>query len=62
MRGMAMDLAEKGIFVNAVAPGLIETEMFRSLTPERQQELISKQPTKDHWPAQRHRQRHRLLC
>lgn len=46
MRGMAMDLAEKGIFVNAVAPGLIETEMFRSLTPERQQELISKQPTK----------------
>lgn len=46
MRGMAMDLAEKGIFVNAVAPGLIETDMFRSLTPERQQELISKQPTK----------------
>ncbi|MGV8854988.1 MAG: SDR family NAD(P)-dependent oxidoreductase [Devosia sp.] len=46
MRGMAMDLAEKGIFVNAVAPGLIETEMFRSLTPERQHELISKQPTK----------------
>lgn len=46
MRGMAMDLAEKGIFVNAVAPGLIETDMFRSLTLERQQELISKQPTK----------------
>lgn len=46
MRGMAIDLAELGIFVNAVAPGLIETHMFRSLTPERQQELISKQPTK----------------
>lgn len=46
MRGMAIDLAEKGIFVNAVAPGLIETDMFRSLSPERQQELISKQPTK----------------
>lgn len=45
-RGMAFDLAEKGILVNAVAPGLIETEMFRSLTPERQQELIAKQPTK----------------
>jgi 3-oxoacyl-[acyl-carrier protein] reductase len=45
-RGMAFDLAEKGIFVNAVAPGLIETEMFRSLAPERQQELIAKQPTK----------------
>jgi 3-oxoacyl-[acyl-carrier protein] reductase len=45
-RGMAIDLAEKGIFVNAIAPGLIETDMFRSLTPERQQELIAKQPTK----------------
>jgi 3-oxoacyl-[acyl-carrier protein] reductase len=45
-RAMAIDLAERGIFVNAIAPGLIETEMFRSLTPERQQELIAKQPTK----------------
>jgi len=25
---------------------LIETDMFRSLAPERQQELIAKQPTK----------------
>lgn len=46
-RGMAIDLAEKGIFVNAIAPGLIETDMFRSLTPERQAELIAKQPTKE---------------
>lgn len=45
-RGMAFDLAERGILVNAIAPGLIETEMFRSLIPERQQELIAKQPTK----------------
>jgi 3-oxoacyl-[acyl-carrier protein] reductase len=45
-RGMAFDLAEKGILVNSIAPGLIETEMFRSLTPERQQELIAKQPTR----------------
>lgn len=46
-RSMAIDLASRGIFVNAVAPGLIETDMFRSLTPERQQELIAKQPTKE---------------
>jgi len=46
-RGMAIDLAERGIFVNAIAPGLIETDMFRSLPPERQQELIAKQPTKE---------------
>ncbi|AKH98856.1 dehydrogenase of unknown specificity, short-chain alcohol dehydrogenase like [Hoeflea sp. IMCC20628] len=45
-RSSAIDLAERGIFVNAVAPGLIETDMFRSLAPERQQELIAKQPTK----------------
>ena len=45
-RAMAMDLAERRIMVNAVAPGLIETPMFRSLTPERQEELIAKQPTK----------------
>ena len=46
-RSMAIDLAERGIAVNAIAPGLIETDMFRSLTPERQQELIAKQPTKE---------------
>lgn len=46
-RAMAIDLAPRGLFVNAVAPGLIETEMFRSLSPERQQELIDKQPTKE---------------
>ena len=45
-RAMAIDLAERGIFVNCIAPGLIETDMFRSLSPERQQELIALQPTK----------------
>lgn len=45
-RSMAIDVAERGVLVNAIAPGLIETEMFRSLTPERQQEMIAKQPTK----------------
>ena len=44
-RAMAFDLAERGISVNSVAPGLIETDMFRSLTPDRQKELIAKQPT-----------------
>ncbi len=45
-RGMAIDLAERGIMVNAIAPGLIETDMFRSMSVERQQEMIAKQPTK----------------
>ncbi len=46
-RAMAIDLAERGIMVNSVAPGLVETDMFRTLTPERQQELIAKQPTRE---------------
>ncbi len=46
-RATAIDLAERGILVNAIAPGLIETEMFRSLPPERQQQLIALQPTRD---------------
>jgi 3-oxoacyl-[acyl-carrier protein] reductase len=45
-RAMAVDLAPRGIYVNCIAPGLIETEMFRSLAPDRQQELINLQPTK----------------
>jgi 3-oxoacyl-[acyl-carrier protein] reductase len=44
-RAMAVDLASRGIYVNCIAPGLIETEMFRSLTADRQKELIALQPT-----------------
>lgn len=45
-RSLAIDVAERGVLVNAIAPGLIETDMFRSLTPARQKEMIAKQPTK----------------
>lgn len=44
-RAMAIDLAPKGIYVNAVAPGVIETDMFRSVTPERRAEMLKLQLT-----------------
>jgi len=44
-RGMAIDLAAKGIYVNAVAPGVIETDMFHSVSPERRAEMLKLQLT-----------------
>jgi 3-oxoacyl-[acyl-carrier protein] reductase len=44
-RGMAIDLASKGIYVNAVAPGVIETDMFHSVSPERRAEMLKLQLT-----------------
>ncbi len=38
-RAMAIDLAPRGIYVNAVAPGVIETAMFHTVSAERRAEL-----------------------
>lgn len=45
-RVLALELGKFNVFVNAVAPGLIETPMTQSLKPEVQQQLIEAQPTK----------------
>ncbi|NPC57459.1 SDR family NAD(P)-dependent oxidoreductase [Caenimonas soli] len=44
-RASAMELAPRGILVNAIAPGLIDTPILRALTPERLGAQLALQPT-----------------
>src|SRR6185436_20707135 len=43
-RALSRDLAPKGILVNAVSPGLIETDMLNGMTAEARAALISAVP------------------
>nr|WP_281290884.1 SDR family oxidoreductase [Pigmentiphaga aceris] len=44
-RASAMELAPRGILVNAIAPGLIDTPILQALTPERLAAQLALQPT-----------------
>jgi 3-oxoacyl-[acyl-carrier protein] reductase len=44
-RASAMELASRGIMVNAIAPGLIDTPLLRGLSPERLAAQLALQPT-----------------
>src|SRR5829696_8731233 len=44
-RALAMEVIKRGILVNAVAPGLIDTPILRGLSPDRLQAQLSLQPT-----------------
>jgi 3-oxoacyl-[acyl-carrier protein] reductase len=44
VRSLARDLGDRGITVNAVAPGFIETEMTRGMSSEERQRIIRRTP------------------
>jgi NAD(P)-dependent dehydrogenase (short-subunit alcohol dehydrogenase family) len=45
-RALAIELGKYGITVNCVAPGLIETDLFKKLSQEVKDRLMEAQPTK----------------
>jgi acetoacetyl-CoA reductase len=45
-RALAKECASKGVTVNAIAPGYIDTEMVRAVSPEVLQKIIDKIPLK----------------
>ena len=44
-RALAMETVKRGILVNAVAPGLIDTPLLRNLSPDRMEAQLALQPT-----------------
>jgi 3-oxoacyl-[acyl-carrier protein] reductase len=44
-RGMAVELRWKGITVNAVAPGMVDTRMLEGFTPKTRQALEAREPS-----------------
>lgn len=43
-RSLSREVGRRGITVNAIAPGYLETEMSSTLTPERRQQIVRRTP------------------
>lgn len=45
-KALALEVANKGITVNAIAPGYVDTEMVRAVAPEILEKIVAKIPAK----------------
>ena len=54
-RSVAREFASRGVTVNALAPGFIETDMTAALGPEMKAEILKRIPLEPVWEAGGHR-------
>ena len=56
-KALAQEMGSRGITVNAVAPGYIDTDMTKGLPEEVKQKMLAARPAGPHGHARGHRQR-----
>ncbi len=59
-KALAREVGSRGITVNCVAPGFIETDMTRALSEQQTQALLGADPARPPRPGGRHRRSGRV--